>query len=135
MSYGKTWNAGNSDISESLVINRLVDIQIPDDVMQQLYIPLDGIVFISDNGNNTAKLKLDNSEGGRQLKVGFRVNDELPTEGWWHDKNKLVERTIKDVPNDVLNYLGLGYADDQIKIKYTVDTSTWSAILKKESVI
>ena len=48
---------------------------------------------------------------------------------------KLVERTIKNVPNDVLNYLGLGYADDQIKIKYTVDTSTWSAILEKESVI
>ena len=135
MSYGKTWNAGNSDVSESHVINRLVDIQIPDDVMQQLYIPLDGNVFISDNGNNTAKLKLDNSEGGRELQLGFRVDGETPTNGWWESNNKLVERTIKNVPNDVLNYLGLGYADDQIKIKYTVDTSTWSAILEKESVI
>jgi len=135
MSYGKTWNAGNSDISESYVINRLVDIQIPDDVMQQLYWSIDSKVFISDGGNFTAKLKLDNSEGGRKLQLGFRVDGETPTNGWWETNNKLVERTIKNVPNDVLNYLGLGYADDQIRIKYTVDTSTWSAILEKESVI
>ena len=83
----------------------------------------------------TAKLKLDNSEGGRELQLGFRVDGEVPTSGWWETNNKLVERTIKNVPNDVLNYLGLGYADDQIRIKYTVDTSTWSAILEKESVI
>ena len=102
--------------------------------MQQLYLPIDGKVFISDNGNMTAKLKLDNSEGGRELELGFRVDGETPTNGWWESNNKLVERTIKNVPNDVLNYLGLGYADDQIKIKYTVDTSTWSAILEKESV-
>ena len=113
----------------------MVDIQIPNDVMQQLYIPLDGSVFISDNGNLSAKLKLDNSEGGRELNVGFRVDGEPPTMVGGNDKNKLVERTIKNVPNDVLNYLGLGFADDQIKIKYTVDTSTWSAILEKESVI
>ena len=136
MSYnGKVWNAENSDISESLVVNRTIDIQIPDEVMKDLYLPLDGSVFISDNGNMTAKFKLDNSEGGRELSVGFRVDGEIPTEGWWHDKTKLIERTIMNVPNDVLNYLGLGFADDQIKIKYTVDTSTWSAVLEKVSVI
>ena len=136
MSYnGKMWNAGNSDISESKVVNRLIDIQIPDKVMKDLYLPLDGSVFISDNGDMTAKLKLDNSEGGRELNIGFRVDGAEPTDGWWHDKTKLVERTIKNVPNDVLNYLGLGFADDQINIKYTVDTSTWSATLEKVSVI
>ena len=134
MSYGKVWNSEHSG-PDGLVVNRTIDIQIPDDVMQQLYLPLDGKVFISDNGNLSAKLKLDNSEGGKELKLGFRVDGEIPTNGWWHDKTKLVERTIKKVPNDVLNYLGLGFADDQIKIKYTVDTSTWSAVLKKESVI
>ena len=134
MSYGKVWNSDNFGTGR-VVPNRLIDIQIPDDVMQQLYLPLDGKVYISDNGNLSAKLKLDNSEGGRELQLGFRVDGETPTNGWWESNNKLVERTIKDVPNDVLNYLGLGYADDQIKIKYTVDTSTWSAILEKESVI
>ena len=135
MSYGKIWNAGNTAIQENEVVNRLIDIQIPNDVMQQLYLSIDGKVFISDNGNMTAKLKLDNSEGGRELELGMRVDGELPTSGWWEDTSKLVETTIKEVPNDVLNYLGLGFADDQIKIKYTVDTSTWSAILEKESVI
>ena len=134
MSYGKVWNSDDSGIG-GFVTNRLIDIQIPDDVMQQLYLSIDSKVFISDGGNFTAKLKLDNSEGGRKLKLGFRVDGETPTNGWWETNNKLVERTIKNVPNDVLNYLGLGYADDQIKIKYTVDTSTWSAILEKESVI
>ena len=134
MSYGKVWNSDDSGIG-GFVTNRLIDIQIPDDVMQQLYLPIDGKVFSSDNGNMTAKLKLDNSEGGRELELGFRVDGETPTNGWWESNNKLVERTIKNVPNDVLNYLGLGYADDQIRIKYTVDTSTWSAILEKESVI
>ena len=135
MSYGKIWNAGNTATQENEVVNRLIDIQIPDDVMQQLYLSIDGKVFISDNGNMSAKLKLDNSEGGRELQLGMRVDGELPTGGWWEDTTKLVETTIKEVPNDVLNYLGLGFADDQIKIKYTVDTSTWSAILEKESVI
>ena len=134
MSYGKVWNSDNSGTGR-VVTNRLIDIQIPDDVMQQLYLSIDSKVFISDGGNFTAKLKLDNSEGGRELQLGFRVDGETPTNGWWESNNKLVERTIKNVPNDVLNYLGLGYADDQIKIKYTVDTSTWSAILEKESVI
>lgn len=134
MSYGKIWNAGLAT-QENEVVNRLIDIQIPDDVMQQLYLSIDGKVFISDNGNMTAKLKLDNSEGGRELQLGMRVDGELPTNGWWEDTTKLVETTIKEVPNDVLNYLGLGFADDQIRIKYTVDTSTWSAILEKESVI
>ena len=134
MSYGKVWNSDTSGV-DGFVVDRTIDIQIPDDVMQQLYLPIDGKVFISDNGNMTAKLKLDNSEGGRELQLGFRVDGETPTNGWWESNNKLVERTIKNVPNDVLNYLGLGYADDQIKIKYTVDTSTWSAILEKESVI
>ena len=136
MSYnGKMWNAGNSDISEIKVVNRLIDIQIPDKVMKDLYLPLDGSVFISDNGDMTAKLKLDNSEGGRELNIGFRVDGAEPTDGWWHDKTKLVERTIKNVPNDVLNYLGLGFADDQINIEYTVDTSTWSVVMKKVSII
>ena len=134
MSYGKVWNSDNFGTGR-VVPNRLIDIQIPDDVMQQLYLPLDGKVYISDNGNLSAKLKLDNSEGGRELQLGFRVDGETPTNGWWEDTSKLVETTIKEVPNDVLNYLGLGFADDQIKIKYTVDTSTWSAILEKESVI
>ena len=134
MSYGKIWNSGLAT-QENEVVNRLIDIQIPDDVMQQLYLSIDGKVFISDNGNMTAKLKLDNSEGGRELQLGMRVDGELPTNGWWEDTTKLVETTIKEVPNDVLNYLGLGFADDQIRIKYTVDTSTWSAILEKESVI
>ena len=134
MSYGKVWNSDDSGTGK-VVTNRLIDIQIPDDVMQQLYLSIDSKVFISDGGNFTAKLKLDNSEGGRELQLGFRVDGETPTNGWWESNNKLVERTIKNVPNDVLNYLGLGYADDQIKIKYTVDTSTWSAILEKESVI
>ena len=135
MSYGKIWNAGNTAIQENEVVNRLIDIQIPDDVMQQLYLSIDGKVFISDNGNMTAKLKLDNSEGGRELNLGFKVDGSQPVDGWWHNKNKLIERTIKNVPNDVLNYLGLGFADDQICIEYTVDTSTWSAILVKKSVI
>ena len=134
MSYGKVWNSEYSSIEDS-VVNRTIDIQIPDDVMQQLYLSIDGKVFISDNGNMTAKLKLDNSEGGRELQLGFRVDGETPTNGWWESNNKLVERTIKNVPNDVLNYLGLGYADDQINIKYTVDTSTWSATIEKVSVI
>ena len=134
MSYGKVWNSDNFGTGR-VVTNRLIDIQIPDDVMQQLYLSIDSKVFISDGGNFTAKLKLDNSEGGRELQLGFRVDGETPTNGWWESNNKLVERTIKNVPNDVLNYLGLGYADDQIKIKYTVDTSTWSAILEKESLI
>ena len=134
MSYGKVWNSDNFGTGR-VVPNRLIDIQIPDDVMQQLYLSIDSKVFISDGGNMTAKLKLDNSEGGRELQLGFRVDGETPINGWWESNNKLVERTIKNVPNDVLNYLGLGYADDQIKIKYTVDTSTWSAILEKESVI
>ena len=134
MSYGKIWNSGLAT-QENEVVNRLIDIQIPDDVMRQLYLSIDGKVFISDNGNMTAKLKLDNSEGGRELQLGMRVDGEIPTNGWWEDTTKLVETTIKEVPNDVLNYLGLGFADDQIRIKYTVDTSTWSAVLEKESVI
>ena len=70
MSYGKVWNSDDSGIG-GFVPNRLIDIQIPDDVMQQLYLSIDGKVFISDGGNMTAKLKLDNSEGGRELQLGF----------------------------------------------------------------
>ena len=135
MSYGKIWNAGNTAIQEKEVVNRLIDIQIPDDVMQQLYLPLDGKVYISDNGNLSAKLKLDNSEGGRELKLGFRIDGEEPTADWWDSGSDKVQRVIRHVPYDCLGYVGLGFADDQIKIKYTVDTSTWSAILEKESVI
>ena len=46
MSYGKTWNAGNSDVSESHVINRLVDIQIPDDKAENIATVKDAISFI-----------------------------------------------------------------------------------------
>ena len=129
---GKVWNRSPVGVD---TVDRLVDIQIPNEVMDALYIPLDGRVFISNNGNFTAKLKLDNSEGGRELPLGMRADGELVTNGWWEDKNKVVQKTIKEVPNDVLSILGLGYADDQIRIKYTVDTSTWTAILEKVSVI
>lgn len=128
---GKVWN---KSVPELEVVDRLIDIQIPNEVMDALYIPLDGDVYISDNGNYTAKLKLDNSLGGRKLGLGMRIDGEQIFEGWWNDKNKTVQRTIRDVPNDVLNYLGLGFADDQIEIKYTVDTSTWSATLEKVTV-
>ena len=128
---GKVWN---KSVPELDVADRLIDIQIPNEVMDALYIPLDGDVYISDNGNYTAKLKLDNSLGGRKLGLGMRIDGEQIFEGWWNDKNKTVQRTIRDVPNEVLSYLGLGYADDQIEIKYTVDTSTWSATLEKVTV-
>ena len=133
MSNGKVWDRVVTHSTNPT--DRLIDIQIPNEVMDALYIPVDGKVFISDGENFTAKLKLDNSEGGRELQLGMRVDGELPTGGWWEDTTKLVETTIKEVPNDVLNYLGLGFADDQIKIKYTVDTSTWSATIEKVSVI
>ena len=130
---GKVWSVVNTKSDNT--IDRLIDIQIPNEVMDALYIPIDSKVFISDGGNFTAKLKLDNSEGGRELNLGFKVNGSAPINGWWESTSPLVERTIKDVPNDVLSYLGLGYADYQINIKYTVDTSTWSATLEKVSVI
>ena len=129
---GKVWNRSPVGVD---TVDRLVDIQIPNEVMDALYIPLDGRVFISNNGNFTAKLKLDNSEGGRELQLGMRVDGELVTNGWWENKSKVVQKTIREVPNDVLSFLGLGFADDQIEIKYTVDTSTWSATLEKVSVI
>ena len=128
---GKVWNTSAPELD---VLDRTIDIQIPNEVMDALYIPLDGNVYISDNGNYTAKLKLDNSLGGRKLGLGMRIDGEQIFEGWWNDKNKTVQRTIRDVPNEVLSYLGLGYADDQIRIKYTVDTSTWSATLEKVTV-
>ena len=133
MSNGKVWNRVNTQSDNPT--DRLVDIQIPNEVMDALYIPIDGKVYISDNGSFTAKMKLDNSSGGRELDVSFKVDGDYPTQGWWETKTGLVERTAKAVPNDVLNYLGMGYADDQINIKYTVDTSTWSATLEKVSVI
>ena len=129
---GKVWNTSAPELD---VLDRTIDIQIPNEVMNALYIPLDGDVYISDNGNYTAKLKLDNSLGGNKLMLGMRIDGETDFDGWWNDKNKTVQRTIRDVPNEVLSYLGLGYADDQIEIKYTVDTSTWSATLEKVSVI
>ena len=129
---GKVWN---TSVPELDVLDRTIDIQIPNEVMDALYIPLDGHVYISNGDNHTAKLKLDNSLGGNKLMLGMRVDGEKVFEGWWNDKNKTVQRTIRDVPNEVLSYLGLGFADDQIRIKYTVDTSTWSATLEKISVI
>lgn len=128
---GKVWNTSAPELD---VLDRTIDIQIPNEVMDALYIPLDGNVYISDNGNYTAKLKLDNSLGGNKLMLGMRIDGETDFDGWWNDKNKTVQRTIRDVPNEVLSYLGLGYADDQIEIKYTVDTSTWSATLEKVTV-
>ena len=132
MSYnGKVFNA---TVPELAVEDRRIDIEIPNEVMKQLYIPIDGKVYISDNGNFSAKLKLDNSEGGRELDIGLRVNDsETPADDWW-DTGGNVQRVIRKVPQDVLSYVGLGYADDQIRIKFTLDTSTWSAIIEKVSV-
>ena len=135
MSYnGKIYNV-DTGISSPSVLQRLIDIEIPREVMEKLYIPIDGKVYISDNGNLTAKMKLDNSEGGRELDLGLRLNGQLPSKDWWDSGSSNVQRTIKNVPNDVLSYLGLGYADDQVNIKFTIDTSTWSAILEKVSVI
>ena len=135
MSYnGKIYNVDTGILSPS-VLQRLIDIEIPREVMEKLYIPIDGKVYISDNGNLTAKMKLDNSEGGRELDLGLRLNGQLPSTDWWDSGSSNVQRTIKNVPNDVLSYLGLGYADDQVNIKFTIDTSTWSAILEKVSVI
>ena len=134
MSYnGKVFNV-ETGINNPAPIQRLIDIEIPNEVMKQLYIPIDGKVYISDNGNFTAKLKLDNSEGGRELDLGMRIGGEIPPSDWW-EAGANVQRTIKNIPHDVLNYIGLGFADDQIRIKYPVDTSTWSAILEKISVI
>ena len=62
---GKVWNLVKTKSDNPT--DRLIDIQIPEGVMNALYIPIDSKVFISDNGNFTAKLKLDNSEGGREL--------------------------------------------------------------------
>ena len=129
---GKIWNRSPVGVD---TVDRLVDIQIPNEVMDALYIPLDGKVFISNGENFTAKLKLDNSEGGRELDLGLRLNGQLPSKDWWDSGSSNVQRTIKNVPNDVLSYLGLGYADDQVNVKFTIDTSTWSAILEKVSVI
>ena len=135
MSYnGKIYNVDTGILSPS-VLQRLIDIEIPREVMEKLYIPIDGKVYISDNGNLTAKMKLDNSEGGRELDLGLRLNGQLPSTDWWDSGSSNVQRTIKNVPNDVLSYLGLGYADDQVNVKFTIDTSTWSAILEKVSVI
>ena len=135
MSYnGKVFSV-NTGFADETVEQRLIDFEIPKEVMQQLYIPIDGKVYISDNGNLTAKMKLDNSEGGRELNLGFRVNDsESPATDWWNTGGN-VQRVIRKVPWDVLSFIGMGYADDQINIKYTVDTSTWSATIEKVSVI
>ena len=103
MSNGKVWNRVNTQSDNPT--DRLVDIQIPNEVMDALYIPIDGKVYISDNGSFTAKMKLDNSSGGRELDVSFKVDGDYPTQGWWETKTGLVERTAKAVPNDVLNYL------------------------------
>ena len=135
MSYnGKVFSV-NTGITDETVEQRLIDFEIPKEVMKELYIPIDAKVYISDNGNLTAKLKLDNSEGGRELSLGFRIDGEEPTADWWDSGSDKVQRVIRHVPYDCLGYVGLGFADDQINIKYTVDTSTWSAVLEKESVI
>ena len=66
------------------------------------------------------RMKLDNSLGGRELKLGLRVNGQDPATDWW-ENGGTVQRTIRNAPNDVLSYIGLGLADDQIRIKFTVD--------------
>ena len=135
MSYnGKVFSV-NTGITDERVEQRLIDFEIPKEVMKELYIPIDGKVYISDNGNLTAKLKLDNSEGGRELSLGLRINGEEPSKDWWDSGSDNLQRVIRKVPYDCLGYIGLGFADDQIRIKYTVDTSTWSATLEKISVI
>ena len=47
---GKVWN---TSVQELDVLDRTIDIQIPNEVMDALYIPLDGHVYISNNGNHT----------------------------------------------------------------------------------
>ena len=64
----------------------------------------------------------------------FKDGQTPPTD-WWDKGSDKVQRTIKRIPADVLSYLGFGLVDDQLRIKYTVDTSTWSATLEKISVI
>ena len=131
MSYnGRVWNTHPDGFQ---LDERTIDIEIPKEVMEELYIPIDGKVYISDNGNFTARMKLDNSLGGRELKLGLRVNGQDTATDWW-ENGRTVQRTIRNAPNDVLSYIGLGLADDQIRIKFTVDASTWSAVLEKITV-
>ena len=131
MSYnGRVWNTHPDGFQ---LDERTIDIEIPKEVMEELYIPIDGKVYVSDNGNFTARMKLDNSLGGRELKLGLRVNGQDPATDWW-ENGGTVQRTIRNAPNDVLSYIGLGLADDQIRIKFTVDASTWSAVLEKITV-
>ena len=74
MSYnGRVWNTHPDGFQ---LDERTIDIEIPKEVMEELYIPIDGKVYISDNGNFTARMKLDNSLGGRELKLGLRVNGQ-----------------------------------------------------------
>ena len=57
MSYnGKVFSV-NTGITDERVEQRLIDFEIPKEVMKELYIPIDGKVYISDNGNLTAKMK------------------------------------------------------------------------------
>ena len=95
MSYnGKVFSV-DTGITDELVEQRLIDFEIPKEVMQQLYIPIDGKVYISDNGNLTAKLKLDNSEGGRELSLGFRIDGQEPPTDWWDSGSDNLQRVIR----------------------------------------
>tara|TARA_B100000287_G_scaffold299860_1_gene283009 strand:- start:2998 stop:3405 length:408 start_codon:yes stop_codon:yes gene_type:complete len=135
MSYnGKVWSV-STGIANETIEQRLVDFELPKEVMEKLYIPIDGKVYISNGSGHTAILKLDNSSGGRELEMGLRIDGQTPPTDWWDKGSDKVQRTIKRIPADVLSYLGFGLVDDQLRIKYTVDTSTWSATLEKISVI
>jgi hypothetical protein len=135
MSYnGKVWSV-STGIANETIEQRLVDFELPKEVMEKLYIPIDGKVYISNGSSHTAILKLDNSSGGRELEMGLRIDGQTPPTDWWDKGSDKVQRTIKRIPADVLSYLGFGLVDDQLRIKYTVDTSTWSATLEKISVI
>ena len=57
--------------------------------MEALYIPLDGKFTLVTMVILLLKLKLDNSLGGRELKLGLRVDGELVTNGWWENKRKV----------------------------------------------
>jgi hypothetical protein len=135
MSYNGKVFSSYTGMENERVEQRLIDFEIPKEVMSELYIPIDGKVYISDGAGLTATLKLNNSDGGRELNLGILVDGSEPATDWWDTGSDNVQRVIRRVPQDCLSFIGMGLVDDQIRIKYTVDTSTWSATLEKISVI
>ena len=95
MSYnGKVWSV-STGIANETIEQRLVDFELPKEVMEKLYIPIDGKVYISNGSGHTAILKLDNSSGGRELEMGLRIDGQTPPTDWWDKGSDKVQRTIK----------------------------------------